>query len=94
MSYSLYSLNGSIFDAIVPVNKTGSYGIIVHLFLNSCKPIRLISVKSNNISPIYSLEFGDSSIIRIRPRVKVLLPAPVLPTIPTFSFAKISKEIP
>ena len=54
----------------------GSYGITVILLLKSFRFSLLISIPSINISP----ELGSK--IRLRQRQIVLLPAPVLPTIP------------
>ena len=61
----------------MPSINAGSCGIIVRLFLNLSKPIVDISISSINIFP-----FKASNILN-KHNVIVLLPEPVLPTIPT-----------
>jgi hypothetical protein len=63
---------------IVPLNKNGTCGIIDILLLNECNPIDSILQLPINIYP--SIGFAILNIA-----CKILdLPAPVLPTIPTF----------
>ena len=81
-------LEGSKLYLNVPANRTGSYGITVSLSLRYSSERDEISTSSMTILPF------SSSIIRAIARPNVDLPAPVLPTIPTFFPASISKEIP
>eukprot|EP00834_Sanchytrium_tribonematis_P004711 NODE_246_length_11841_cov_1.234032.p7 type:complete len:116 gc:universal NODE_246_length_11841_cov_1.234032:10932-11279(+) len=82
---SSHSSNGSRLDLIVPANKTGSCGIIVKALLRSSRPILLIFMPSISILPsLASMNLKKAT-------AKVLLPAPVRPTIPIFSLGNTVK---
>ncbi len=83
---SEYSPNGSRLRRSVPVNRTGSCGIIVSFLRSLCRPTFLISTLSIKIAP-----WLDSR-IRNRPSVRELFPVPVRPTIPIFSPGSITQE--
>lgn len=74
--WSGYSSNGSKFFRIVPENRTGSWGIMESLDLNSCSPSSWISIPSIIILPSLKANLNKAAI-------KEDFPAPVLPTIPT-----------
>ena len=76
--------NGSILYFILPSNKHGSWGIIVIFLRNKSNPIFDISSLSINIFPV-----KGSKILNKHKHI-VLLPEPVLPTTPIFSFDWIS----
>jgi len=69
---------GSILNLKEPVNKVGSYGIIVTFYLSCFNEKSLIAYPSIIIAPF------SISMILVRAKLIVLLPAPVLPTIPIF----------
>ena len=77
---------GSRLSFMVPSNMTASYNMIVIDSLNYLRDKFAISTLSINILPS-----NDSNILN---RLKVIddLPAPVLPTIPIFSFGFILKS--
>ena len=72
-------LSGSRLKRRVPVNIVGSWGITVMLARRSFRSSLLMS------SPSITMEPPTISTIRLRLRQMVDLPAPVLPTTPTFS---------
>ncbi len=76
---SEYSLRGSTFLLTVPVNKKGVYGIIDIFFLNRCNPIYFI------LTPFIRIIPDEISVILNIAYIIDDFPAPVLPTIPTFS---------
>lgn len=65
---------------MVPLNKTGSWGIIDNLVLNTFKFIFAISIPSILIFP------AEISINRNKAMIKELFPAPVRPTIPKIHY--------
>jgi hypothetical protein len=69
------------------VNKAGSCGIIVNLDLKSYNPNLLTSTLSIKIVP------STGSMSRKRAKVREDFPAPVRPTIPTFSLGLTSRVI-
>jgi len=77
LSSETYS-NGSKLNFSVPVNSVGSYGITVTFFRKIYKSIFEISMPSISIEP------SNSSTILLKLIQTVDLPAPVLPTTPTF----------
>lgn len=107
-SSSVYTLNGSMFIRSVPENSTGSCGIMVRRERSDCRPSSDISTPSMVIFPSAAsmiLQWGNHSILghshyqKIflylnKARVKLDLPAPVRPTMPTFSPPLISNETP
>ena len=76
---SEYELSISKLNFNVPVNMVGSQGITVTFFLRQCISTSKIFTSSISISP------SIISMILDKDRQIVLLPAPVLPTIPIFS---------
>lgn len=88
ISSSLCSSKGSRLNLKVPENRVGSYGITVIESLNCSKGIFEILTPSIIIFPlsIYT--------IRVILLIKVLFPAPVLPTMPIFSPLLILKSTP
>ncbi|KAL0104941.1 hypothetical protein PUN28_016528 [Cardiocondyla obscurior] len=68
----------------LPENRNGSCGIMLILERRSCKPIWPESIPSISIKP-------STSAKRKSAWIRDDLPAPVLPTIPTFSRGKITK---
>mmetsp|Transcript_37012 Transcript_37012/g.36614 ORF Transcript_37012/g.36614 Transcript_37012/m.36614 type:complete len:227 (-) Transcript_37012:3136-3816(-) len=79
ISLSEHLFSGSRLNFKVFLNRTGSCGIMVILSLRSANPTLEMSTPSISIDPL------SASMILQRAKHKVLLPAPVLPTIPTFS---------
>jgi hypothetical protein len=79
ISSSLYLFSGSRLNLRVFSNKDESCGMIVILSLRSARPTVDISTPSISMLPL------NFSIILHRANQIVLFPAPVLPTIPTFS---------
>lgn len=69
---------GSILNLKVPVNRVGSWGIIVIFSLSCSKEWSAMLFPSMRILP------SSISTILVNARLIVLLPAPVLPTIPIF----------
>ena len=88
ISWSVSWPAGSILNLNVPVNKVGSCGMIVMLYLNLCSGISLILTPSTKIDP------DSSSTILVKARLMVLFPAPVLPTMPIFWPASTSNDNP
>lgn len=86
ISLSVLYSSGSKLNLIDPLNRVGSWGMIVIASLTCYKLILPISTPSISILP------PQSSIILVKARVMVLLPAPVLPTTPIFSPPLISIE--
>lgn len=80
--------SGSRLNQIVPLNRTGIWGMIVILSLKSDSPSFEISAPSILILPPHP------SIIRQSARQRVDFPAPVLPTTPIFSPGLICKLSP
>lgn len=78
--------SGSRLNLKEPVKRVGSYGMTVTLFLSSMSGTLEMSTPSINMVP------EKSSIILLRASPTVVFPAPVLPTIPTFSPDFTSKE--
>jgi hypothetical protein len=76
---SLKVSSGSRLYLKVPVKRVGSWGMIVIRLLRSSKGTFEMSYPSRKIDPLYS------STILVIAKAIVLLPAPVLPTIPIFS---------
>ena len=74
------SLNGSTFSLIVPYSKNGVCGMNAIFLLRACKPTVVISMSSILICPSSSSQ-RRNNVCRMED-----LPAPVLPTIPTFIF--------
>mmetsp|Transcript_3585 Transcript_3585/g.13058 ORF Transcript_3585/g.13058 Transcript_3585/m.13058 type:complete len:246 (-) Transcript_3585:1156-1893(-) len=81
------SSNGSRLYRTVPVNSTGSCGIMPILERRSFRPMLAMSTPSMTILP------AAASTMRNRPTISELLPAPVRPTTPIFSCAPISHVI-
>mmetsp|Transcript_13169 Transcript_13169/g.18231 ORF Transcript_13169/g.18231 Transcript_13169/m.18231 type:complete len:351 (-) Transcript_13169:4033-5085(-) len=88
ISWSSCSLKGSILNRIVPRNKTGSCGMIDNFSRRDQRPILVISTLSITILPPHS------STRRYRVTKREDFPAPVLPTMPTFSPGLTSKLSP
>ena len=78
-SSSVYESKGSKFILKVPENRTGSCGIIVSRERNAWRP------KSAILMPSMVMEPSAASIMRNKPSVSDDLPAPVRPTIPTYT---------
>ena len=70
------------------LNELFTWGSIVIFRLSSCKPIVVVVIPSITIEP------SAGSIILNRACVRDDLPAPVLPTIPTCSYKKVTKYSP
>ncbi len=90
---SVYSLKGSMFSLMFPVNKVGSCGIIVTLCLRLCKPTYAMFSWSKTIYPRVPSSFFASYKILKNPKVIVDFPLPVLPTIPIFALESMSNEM-
>jgi len=74
-----YSFKGSRTSLKVPSKRVGSYGIIVIVDLNYCKPKSAILTPSIKIPP-------DAASSNLKSPKKIVdFPEPVLPTIPIFS---------
>lgn len=84
ISSSVLAWNGSKFSVTVPENRNGDCGIYPILVLNVCNPTSLILTPSISTVPL-ERSISLKSDYRIE-----LLPAPVLPTIPTFMPGSIS----
>lgn len=76
-SWSECWLKGSRFFLMVPVNRTGSCGMIDIFRRRSCKPISDVNTPSTKILP-------SGSVKRNSAEIRELFPAPVRPTIPTW----------
>merc|ERR1719234_2557741 len=76
---------GSRLKRRLPENRVGSCGMIVSLALRSCRPMVVISLPSMGTLPLVG------SIILNSARLRLDFPAPVLPTMPTFSLSETSK---
>ncbi len=76
-SWSECWLKGSRFFLMVPVNSTGSCGMIDIFWRRSCRPISEVNTPSTKILP-------SGSIKRNSAEIRELFPAPVRPTIPTW----------
>ena len=88
ISLSEHLLSGSMLNLRVPVNSVGSCGMMVTFLLSYSSEISLM------FSPSISIEPPQISTILVKARLRVDFPAPVLPTIPTFSPAPILTESP
>lgn len=82
--WSEYSSNGSKFFRTVPANKNGSWGMMEILERKSWSPNSCISTSSTMIRPSFNDNLNSAPI-------NDDLPAPVLPTIPTFWLRKKKK---